>query len=77
MSLTQADRQNFATLKQAFANGDVALVEMTETQTGKTQPAICAVGEQDGKPTFMPFAFLVTELPFPRFQFPSTGLDPD
>jgi len=43
MSIAAGYKSNFETLKSAFDNGDVALVECTDKATGKPVVALCAV----------------------------------
>ena len=47
MALNDSARQNFTTMQNAFANGDVALVECIDKATGNTVPVMCAVQYHD------------------------------
>lgn len=48
MKISEGYKANFETLRQAFANGDVALLDCMSTITNKPVAVICAVN-RDGK----------------------------
>lgn len=48
MALQPGDVANFETLKRAFANGDVCLMECTDAATGEYRAVICAVYTDEG-----------------------------
>lgn len=72
MSLTEAHKKNFDTLKKAFSNDDVALLECIDKATGNPVPVICATYEIDkpGHIVFVPFARLFTENPYDQLEPP-------
>lgn len=58
MSLKPGDRKNFDTLKRAFGNGDVALMECTDAKTGEYVAVVCAVTRTDEEVVMAPLAKL-------------------
>lgn len=56
MAITKGHTANFETLKRAFANGDVALMECTDAKTGSPVVVLCMVGRDGGDYTFTPAA---------------------
>jgi hypothetical protein len=48
MALKPGDVSNFETIKRAFKNRDVALMECTDAVTGEYVAVICAVQEEEG-----------------------------
>lgn len=65
MALAQGHRQNFETLQEAFANGDVALMECQMAATGEPAAVICAANRlPDGEIEFAPFAMLFDGNPY-------------
>jgi hypothetical protein len=73
MKLKKADKKNFATLRRAFAGGDVALVDVRRRADKKPVAAICAVGFDGKEYALTPFAIMVEGNPFELFDPP----DPD
>lgn len=73
MALTEWDKNNFKTLQRAFANGDVALMDLRRRSDGKSVGAIVALGKAGEDITFTPFAVMVEGNPFELFDPP----DPD
>ena len=64
MVLMPGHKTNFQTLQDAFANGDVALMECQLTATGEEVAVICAANRQeDGGVEFAPFAMLFNRQP--------------
>lgn len=57
-------RKNFETLRRAFLNGDVALLECQLKSTGEPVPVIVTVAKVDGEYEFTPFAVMFTENPY-------------
>ena len=55
---------NFETLKHAFANGDVALMECQLVANGETVAAIVAVNRTGEDFEFVPFAMMFNGNPF-------------
>jgi hypothetical protein len=73
-TIVQQHAPNLETLKKAFANGDVALMECKVAATGEVVAALCAVGrEEDGSNTMTPFAVFLNGNPFELLMPP----DPD
>ena len=65
MPLTTGHKQNFDTLQQAVAAGDVALMECQLAATGETVPVICAANRlEDGEIEFVPFAMMFIGNPY-------------
>ena len=59
MALPTGHRTNFETLRTAFDNGDVALMECQLAATGEPVAVICAANRQpDGAVAFAPVAML-------------------
>ena len=56
--LTKGDRANFQTLLDAARNGDLALMECTDAETGEYRAVVCAVGWVDEEYQFTPFGHL-------------------
>lgn len=48
MAIAPGHTKNFETMRKAFANGDVALVECTDVQTSKPVVAVCMVNRSPG-----------------------------
>ena len=66
-------KKNFETLKQAFINDDVAIMEVRDTNSGEIYDALCAVGVEDDLQegpvyTFTPFAVMFRDNPFTRLE---------
>ena len=65
MALLKGHKRNFKTLQQAFANGDVALMECQSATTGETVAVICAAnGTAEDEIEFVPFATLFNGNPY-------------
>lgn len=76
MSLKKGDVQNFNTLKQAFNNGEVALMECKDAKTGEYRAVICAAyRDVEGHYNFVPFAEMCTENPFTQWTPPEEMKD--
>lgn len=62
MAIPDRQRQAFETLRRAFKNGDVALLECEDTATSHPIYVVCAVNavQKDDKAEFqyVPFAFM-------------------
>lgn len=70
MPLSTGYKQNFDTLRQAFAAGDVALMECRLRATDEAVAVICAANRHDdGSVQFLPFAMMFQNNPY-------TMLDP-
>lgn len=65
MAIASGHRQNFETLRQAFANDDVALMECELVTTGEGVAVLCAANRMaDGEIEFAPFAMLFNGNPY-------------
>ena len=49
MAIAPGHTKNFETLRKAFANGDVALLECTDVQTSKPVVTLCMVNRTGGE----------------------------
>jgi hypothetical protein len=68
--LPDGAKKSFGTLKEAFANGDVALLSCVERATGDNVQVICAVNRPDGDYEFVPFARLSKGSPYDEWSSP-------
>ncbi len=65
MALARGYKANFETLRQAFQNGDAALMECQLATTGEEVAVVCAATRQpDGEVEFAPFAMLFNGNPY-------------
>lgn len=65
MPLSDGDKANFETLRQAIHNGDVALVECQLVNTGALTAVVCAVNCEVGESlAFVPIAQLFAVDPY-------------
>lgn len=66
-------KANFETLKAAILNGDAALMEVKDSDTGRIEYAVCGVTIQDGEAVFCPIAILTAahDNPYERYQPPN------
>ena len=62
--ITEGYKANFETLKRAFKNKVVALMECTDAVTGKPVIAICAVNTTNGEYEFSPLAKMFDGNPY-------------
>ena len=63
MAIPDYAKENFETLKKAFAAGEVALLECTKNDdSGELIDVICAVNREDGAYEFVPFALVPREV---------------
>lgn len=69
--LRTADKSNFETLRRAFENGNVALLEVKRRSDGAEIAAVCAVAAEGEDYTLTPFATMVEGNPFDLFLPPS------
>jgi hypothetical protein len=58
---------NFDTLTRAFLSKDVALLEVKDKKTGKQEYVIVAVNKEGEGFQLVPFAVMVNEDPFERY----------
>lgn len=71
MAIPKGAKANFETLKTAIRNGDCALMECVDKKTGETVDVICAARRfQDGSVEFIPFASMIRDNPYDRFDPP-------
>lgn len=73
MSIPDHARSNFQTLLRAAADGNLALMECLDAETGAERYVICAVGRHGGNVVFTPFGHLADGSPYESYLPP----DPD
>ena len=73
MSIPAHARTNFQTLLRAAEDGNLALMECADAETGATRYVICAVGRGSGDYVFTPFGHLADGNPYDAYLPP----DPD
>jgi len=71
MPLEEWDKKNFETIKQAFLDGNAALLDVRRRSDGKKVAAIVAVGKDGDERTMTPFAIMVEGNPFELFDPPN------
>lgn len=71
MALAPHHGQNLDTLKQAFRNNDVAILEYQRKSDLKTVALLVAVGSDNGDYTFTPFAEMIDGNPFELYNPPN------
>lgn len=71
MAIPDPYRRNFQTLLQAAEQGDLALMECTDAQTGEPRYVICAVGRDGSDYLFTPFGHLHDGNPFEAYLPPT------
>jgi hypothetical protein len=64
MTAVQQHKPNFETLQEAFANGDVALMECQLKATGQPVAVIVAVNRDGDEFGFVPFAMMFDGNPY-------------
>lgn len=71
MAIPDAYRRNFETLLRAAEDGNLALLECTDTATGEPRYVLCAVA-RDEDTTFVmtPFGHLADDNPFDLYRPP-------
>lgn len=70
MSIPDHARANFQTLLRAAADGNLALVECADAETGAIRYVICAVGKDGGVFLFTPFGHLADGNPYEAYRPP-------
>ena len=71
MTIQKGYKANFMTMKAAFANGDVCLLECTDTATGKPVIVVCAAqSHANGDTTFVPLAKMFDGNPYNELEPP-------
>lgn len=63
-------RANFQTLMRAAENGDVALMECSDAESGVPRYVICAIGRNGGEYLFTPFGHLAEGDPYEAYHPP-------
>jgi len=63
-------RANFQTLMRAAENGDLALMECADAESGEPRYVICAVGRNGGEYLFTPFGHLAEGNPYEAYHPP-------
>lgn len=63
-------RAIFQTLMRAAENGDLALMECADLETGAPRYVICAVGHDGGEYFFTPFGHLAEGNPYEAYRPP-------
>jgi len=72
-TIVQAHKPNFDTLKRAFNDGAVALMDCTEKATGEHVAVICAVTFDGKEYEFTPFARFFNGNPYDILVPPMAG----
>lgn len=70
MSIPDHARANFQTLLRAAADGNLALLECADAETGAVRYVICAVGQDGGEFLFTPFGHLADGNPYEAYRPP-------
>ena len=70
MSIPEHARANFQTLLRAAADGNLALLECADAETGAARYVICAVGRDGGEFLFTPFGHLADGNPYEAYRPP-------
>ncbi len=71
MAIPEHVRTNFNTLLEAAENGDLALLECSDANTGEARYVICAVGREGEEFAFTPFGHLAMDNPYLAYIPPS------
>jgi hypothetical protein len=67
MSIPDHIRTNFNTLLRAASDGNLALMECTDTVTGEARYVVCAVGREGTDYVFTPFGHLTPGNPYDAY----------
>lgn len=70
-TMVQKHKRNFETLKRAFENGDVALVECQRARDGEIVAMLCAMSFDGSEYKITPFAEMVNGNPFEMYRPPN------
>lgn len=70
MSIPDHARTNFQTLLRAAADGNLALLECADAETGAARYVICAVCRDGGEFLFTPFGHLADDNPYEAYRPP-------
>jgi len=68
--IPKGHKMNLETLKRAFANDDMAIVECTDKVTGKPVHALCAIARDDDSFFIAPLAKLFDGNPYEELNPP-------
>jgi antitoxin (DNA-binding transcriptional repressor) of toxin-antitoxin stability system len=71
-TIVQKHKRNFDTLLRAAKDGNLVLVECTETATGEKVAVICAVNRPDGEYELVPMARFWNGNPYDVIEPPTT-----
>jgi hypothetical protein len=77
MALSEGDKKNFQTLKEAFDSNRVALVECKDAKTGEPVAVLCAMNDDNGLVGMVPFARFFTGNPYEELVDPFTAAEQD
>lgn len=69
--IAEDHRHNFDTLRQAFANGDVALLECKDVKTGQPVVVLCMVNKVHDEYKFAPVAKFFDGNPYDELEPPT------
>ena len=69
--ISKGHKANFETLKKAFKNKAVALMECTDAETGKPVIAVCAINTVNGEYEFIPLANMFDGNPYEELNPPT------
>jgi hypothetical protein len=72
MAIPDAYVQNFQTLLRAAEQGDLALLECRDAQTGEPRYVLCAVDRDESEYLLTPFGHLHDGNPFDAYLPPTT-----
>lgn len=70
-TIVQQHKQNFETLKRAFLDGQVCLMDCTLQSSGEHVAVICAVSPQGDQMELVPFAMFFNGNPYELLNPPS------
>ncbi|TYC78743.1 DUF6117 family protein [Novosphingobium sp. BW1] len=73
MAIPEPYRRNFQTLLRAAADGNLALLECTDAQTGVPRYVVTAVGRDEGDYVMTPLGHLCNGNPFEHYIPPDPG----
>lgn len=71
MTVVQQHKPNFETLREAFENGDVALLECRLKTTGEQVAVVVAVNRESDELAFVPFAMMFNGDPYEMLNPPN------
>lgn len=70
-TIVQKHKENFETLRRAFLDDRVALLECTDKKTGEKVAVIVALNQEENEEIgFVPFAAFYNENPYERLEPP-------